>query len=123
MRGCRVAVGRDGTRRSRSRARLGPRGDAQPLQSRRAGARADVGAVPRLAEEQLDVADPALREPGLAVGEVQLPEPLEAVVVAEVLEFGRVFDERFPPSAQGLDVVTGDVLQVEDLEIRVSREP
>ena len=56
--------------------------------------------------------DPALDETGLAVREVEVPEPVEALVVA-VLASARpkLCVEVRPPAAQRLRVVRGDVLE------------
>ena len=78
----------------RAARRPGRGGAPAPGRSRSCRGRASTGlygeapaaaspAPPRACQQHLDVADPALREAGLAVREVERPQPAEALVVAQ----------------------------------------
>src|SRR4051794_9239730 len=70
-----------------------------------------------LAEDDLDGADPALLEAGLAPAQAEPPQPLEALVVAEPGQLrGALLDVR-APAPQRLGVVRGDVLEVDHAQV------
>ena len=66
-----------------------------------------------LGQGRLDHADPAFAEAPLAVGEVELPEPPEALVIAEALRAVRGAEEALAPAPQRLGIVLRDVLASE----------
>ena len=91
---------------------MGVLGQALTQGARRDGlaaVRVQHGAVGR-DEEELGVADVALLEPGLAVGEVEVPQADEALVEPERGELGAGRVEVGPPAAQRLGVVQADVV-------------
>src|SRR3954469_3004475 len=71
----------------------------------------------RLAEHDLDAADPALLEAGLAPAQIQPPQPLEALVVAEPPELDAVPLDVRPPAPERLGVVRRDVLEVDHPQV------
>ena len=64
--------------------------------------------------------DPALDEPRLAVREVEIPQPREALVVAVAAQLLEVRVEALAPAAQRLGVVRGDVLEADQLHVGVA---
>ena len=58
-----------------------------------------------LASSKLDVADPSAAEAAFAVGEVELPDPLEAAVEAERAHAVELCEKVLAPAAQRADIV------------------
>src|SRR5579875_965495 len=71
----------------------------------------------RLGQEQLHVADPPFCEARLAVGQVQLPQAPEALVVAEALKLRRVRRKSLAPTTEGAHVVSGEILQSHEAQV------
>src|SRR5579863_9057282 len=76
----------------------------------------------RLSEQDLHVSDPPLREARLAVGQVQGPDPAEALVITEFGQCHCVLQEPRSPDPQRLHVSVGQIVQIEDLQIGAARQ-
>lgn len=76
----------------------------------------------RLCQHELQVADAPFGEARLAVGEIQRPEALEGLVVADFRKLGAVCVEPLPPARERRHVVRRQVVQVRDLEVGVKRQ-
>ena len=70
-----------------------------------------------LRTEDLHVVEPALQEPGLGDREVELPQPPEAPVIAELLQAGRGGTKALAPGAQREHVGGRDVLKPDGAHI------
>src|SRR5579863_1125778 len=82
----------------------------------------DGRAVFRLGEEHLDVGYPPAAESALAVGEVELPHPLEGAVVAERADALELGEEVLAPAAKRVHVVRGYVLERDRAQVRGARD-
>src|SRR5581483_5548276 len=99
-------------------------GGARPghVPSRAPGRRAPSSSLaPGAGEQELRVAERPHAEGGLAEGEVEVPGPLEAAVVAEPAHVLDPLVEARPPTAEGLGVVLADLVYAVDREPRVPR--
>src|SRR5688572_4096593 len=73
------------------------------------------GALPR--EHHLRVAQGALAEARLAIGEVELPKPDEGVGIAERAHRGGIGQEALAPVRERRRIVRADVLEVDDTQV------
>src|SRR5580692_4721814 len=81
--------------------------------------RGRLRAVSGLGEQQLHILDAPLAKAALAVGQVELPQTPEALVIAELIEPTGRCHEAPAPVRERLGVVRGDVLQVDLAQVRV----
>ena len=77
-----------------------------------------LGAVAGLRQQELHVLDATLAKAALAVAQVQLPQPPEALVVAELGEPLPALGETLAPARPARGVVGGDVLKVNLAQVR-----